>query len=133
MSRSFRKRIAGALTVAALAGGSLTLAAGEASASPNCTSPVFTACVKIVNQNTEAYSWRIDVTQPNGHRWTRCLVGNQPHETSSWTNVWFSGSDRMSIKAYRGRNCESWSVTDRWWGEWTVTRDQYHMLVAYGR
>ncbi|KUO16960.1 hypothetical protein [Streptomyces dysideae] len=65
MPRLLRKRLAGALAVAALAGGSLTLAAGEASAipvsGPACNSPVFTACVAISNHSVDAYSWRISV------------------------------------------------------------------------
>lgn len=133
MPRSLRKRIAGALAVATLAGGSLTLASGEASASPACNSPVFTACVKIVNQNVDAYSWRISVAQSNGQRWDRCLRGNEPHRTSYWTDVWFSNSDQVSMTAYRGQNCEGWSKTDQWWGDWNGTQDQYHMLVAYRR
>ncbi|MCX5049553.1 hypothetical protein [Streptomyces sp. NBC_00474] len=137
MSRSLRKRLAGALAVATMVGGSLTLAAGEASAapypSPACNSPVFSACVKIVNQNVDAYSWRISVTEPNGHRWERCLQGNEPHKTSYWPSVWFSNNDQFSMTAYRGRNCEGWSRTDAWRGDWSLTQDQYHMLVAYGR
>lgn len=134
MSRSLRKKLADALAVAAVVGGSLTLAAGESSAaaypSPACNSPVFTACVKIVNQSVDAYSWRISVTQPNGHRWERCLQGNEPHKTSSWTNVWFSSSDKVSLVAYRGRSCEGWSRNDNWWGDWSTTQDQYHMIVV---
>lgn len=142
MIRSLSKRLAGALAVAALAGGSLTVAAGEASAAtaippqprpiPHaaCHSPVFTACVAISNHSVDAHSWRISVTQPNGHRWSRCLQGNEPHETSYWPSVWFSNSDKVSLTAYRGRNCEGWSRNDDWWGDWTTTQDQYHMIVV---
>ncbi|MFD3498740.1 hypothetical protein [Streptomyces sp. NPDC058678] len=133
MSRSLRRRLTGALGVTAIALASLTLTAGPASAAPNCNSPVFTACVKIVNQNVDAYSWRINVTRPNGKKWNRCLTGNQPHKTTYWKNVWFSNSDRVSMTAYRGKNCEGWSQTDKWRGEWSQTTDQYHMLVAYRR
>ncbi|MEV6948944.1 hypothetical protein AB0N07_44945 [Streptomyces sp. NPDC051172] len=134
MSRSLRKRIAGALAVAALAGGSLTLAAGEASAvpvpGPPCNSPVFTACVEIVNQSVDASSWRISVTEPNGHSWNRCLTGARPHETSYYTSVWFSNSDKASLTAYRGGNCEGWSRNDDWWGDWRSTQNQYHLIVV---
>jgi len=134
MSRSIRKRIAGALAVAALAGGSLTLAAGEASAvpvpSPHCNSPAFTACVAISNHSVDAHSWRISVTEPNGHRWNRCLTGSEPHDTSHWPSVWFSNSDKVSLTAYRAGNCEGWSRNDDWWGDWRSTPDQYHLIVV---
>ena len=134
MSRSLRKRIAGALAVVALAGGSLTLAAGEASAipvpNPPCNSPVFTACVAISNHSVDASSWRISVTEPNGHRWNRCLQGGREHTTSHWTNVWFSNSDQVSLTAFRGGSCEGWSRNDDWWGDWRSTPDQYHLIVV---
>ncbi|MEU6505674.1 hypothetical protein [Streptomyces sp. NPDC046942] len=140
MSRSLRKRLAGALAVAALAGGALTLAAGGASAAtippsrpyphPACNSPVFTACVEIVNQSVDAYSWRISVTEPNGHRWNRCLTGGRPGETSYYPSVWFSNSDQVSLTAYRGGSCEGWSRNDDWWGDWRSTPDQYHLIVV---
>lgn len=140
MSRSLRKKFGGALAVAAMVGGSLTLAAGEAGAAtippprpvsnPACNSPVFTACVAISNHSVDAYSWRISVTQPNGHQWNRCLQGGRPHSTSHWTNVWFSNSDKVSLTAYRGQNCEGWSKNDDWWGDWSTTQDQYHLIVV---
>ncbi|MFF5496110.1 hypothetical protein [Streptomyces aquilus] len=134
MSRSLRKRIAGALAVAALAGGSLTLTAAEASAAPvpapHCNSPVFTACVEIVNQSVDANSWRISVTEPDGHSWNRCLTGTHQHETAYYTSVWFSNSDKVSLTAYRGGNCEGWSRNDDWWGDWRSTQNQYHLIVV---
>lgn len=134
MSRSLRKRIAGALAVVALAGGSLTLAAGEAGAipvpNPHCNSPVFTACVAIVNQSVDANSWRISVTEPNGHRWNRCLTGGHRGETSHYTDVWFSNSDQVSLMAYRAGSCEGWSRNDDWYGDWYSTPDQYHQIVV---
>ncbi|MFJ7041889.1 hypothetical protein ACIQVC_00560 [Streptomyces sp. NPDC101112] len=138
--RSLRKKFAGALAVAALAGGALTLAAGGASAAtippprpfptPACNSPALTACVKIVNQSVDANSWRINVTQPNGHSWNRCLTGSRPGKTSYYTSVWFSNSDRVSLTAYRGGNCEGGTRNDNWWGNWSSTQDQYHMIVV---
>ncbi|MFF5359225.1 hypothetical protein ACFY4I_07405 [Streptomyces scabiei] len=134
MSRSLRKKFAGALAVAALVGGSMTLAAGEASAftvsGPPCNSPALTGCVEIVNQSVDAHSWRISVTQPNGHRWDRCLLGNQRGKTSYYPSVWFSNSDQVKLTAFGGGNCEGWSRNDNWWGDWRMTADQYHLIVV---
>ncbi|MFI6009658.1 hypothetical protein ACIBAG_12685 [Streptomyces sp. NPDC051243] len=140
MSRSLRTRFAGALAVAAMVGGSLTLTATEAGAAtfppprpiPHaaCNSPVFTACVAISNHSVDAHSWRISVTEPNGHRWNRCLQGNQPGETSYYPSVWFSNSDQVLLTAYRGGSCEGWSQNDDWWGDWRSTEDQYHLIVV---
>ncbi|WP_217213788.1 hypothetical protein [Streptomyces sp. AC550_RSS872] len=121
MSRSLRKRLAGALAVAALAGGSLTLSAGQASAAPECHSPVFTGCVRINNGTWKVHSFRLTVVQPNGRSWNRCLTGTRPNGTqTNYPDVWFSQRDAVFTTAYTGNNCEGWSKTDdphmRWTG-----------------
>ena len=131
MSRSLRKRITGALAVAAIAGGSLTLSAGQASAAPECHSPVFTGCVWINNVTGNVHSFRLQVRQPNGHRWTRCLVGTWPGHSSTYPDVWFSAPDEVVTTAYTGGNCESWSKTDNWQRRWSgPNSNQWWVLNA---
>lgn len=132
MSRSLRKRIAGALAVAAIAGGSLTLTAGEASAVPTCNSPALTGCVQINNNTRDIHSYRLQVIQPNGHSWTRCLIGVRPGGwTSRYPGVWFSYRDAVFTSVYTGNNCEGWSKTSnvrmRWDGP---NEEQWWVLSA---
>lgn len=95
-----------------MVGGSLTMAASEASAS-GCDSPVFTGCVLINNGTRDVHSFRLQVIQPNGHSWSRCLTGTRPGgNTSYYPGVWFSQRDAVFTTAYTGGNCEGWSKTD---------------------
>ncbi|GAA3808881.1 hypothetical protein GCM10022403_048710 [Streptomyces coacervatus] len=132
MSRSLRKRIAGALAVVALAGGSLTMASGEASAASTCNSPPLTGCVQIQNGTYNVRSVRLYVTEPNGHAWTRCLTGTTPlGHISYYPDVWFSGRDAVNTTAYTGGNCEGWSKTDNWHYRWVgPDQNQWWILSA---
>ncbi|HEY8983439.1 MAG TPA: hypothetical protein VIU15_28145 [Streptomyces sp.] len=111
MSRSPRKTLTGALAVAALAGGSLALATGTASATviPRCDSPPLTGCVQIENQSHNVNSVRLQVIEPNGHSWTRCLTGTNPGRTSAYPTVWFANHDAVFTTGYSAGHCEGWS------------------------
>ena len=111
MSRSPRKALTSALTVAVLAAGSLTLATGAAEAAviPPCDSPPLTGCVLIENHTRNVNSVRLRTTQPNGRVWTRCLTGTRPGRESAYPDVWFSGRDWVVTTGYTGTRCESGS------------------------
>ncbi|WP_031475553.1 hypothetical protein [Streptomyces bicolor] len=133
MSRSLRKSVASIVGVAGIAAAYLALGAGPASAVPHCNSPVFTGCVWIDNHTHGVHSWRLNVTQPNGRTWNRCLIGSRPGgHTSTYSQVWFSGRDKVSVTAYTAKNCEGWSKSGAWHGYWVgPSQDQWWVLKAY--
>ncbi|MET9970958.1 hypothetical protein ABZZ80_34890 [Streptomyces sp. NPDC006356] len=133
MSRSLSKKLTGVLGAAGIALASLTLSAAPASAVPDCNSPVFTGCVWIDNYTKDVHSFRLDVTQPNGKKWNRCLIGTKPNRhTSTYPRVWFSNKDRVSVTAYTGGRCEGWSKTSNWHGKWVgPSQYQWWVLKAY--
>lgn len=127
---SLRKRLAGALAVAAVAAGSLTLATGEAGAYsvPRCDSPPLTGCVGISNHTGNVHSFRLQVIEPNGHSWTRCLTGTQPGRDSWYPDVWFANHDGVFTTGYSGGNCEGWSKVGNLHPSWT-SPDAYQYWV----
>jgi hypothetical protein len=132
VSRSLHQRISGVGAVADVAASSLILATGEASAS-TCNSPALTGCVKIVNNATNVLSWRLNVTEPNGKRWNRCLIGSIPGgRTGTWSGAWFPRGDRVSVSAHTCPNRDGWSGADAWYGSWSgPDGDQWWTLTAH--
>ncbi|MHC5908542.1 hypothetical protein ACVNF4_32375 [Streptomyces sp. S6] len=133
MSRSPRKTLTGALAVAALAAGSLTLATGVASAStPICSSPPLTGCVQINNQTHNVHSVRLQVIEPNGHSWTRCLIGTAPGRETAYADVHFANHDSVFTTGYSAGNCEGWSKVNDLHPNWqTPDAYQYWTLNLY--